>query len=127
MTASAFLSTQIFRASEGDVDDITWITLPLYVFAFVMSTMVVLGGCIGLVMGKRQRCRHIFSAEKDGAREVNEPGTSGYHDEPDKDCGDKLLDFYGMSQNNEEAEEDEEDLDGPTMVLRGSLNLMASK
>ena len=128
MTASAFLSTQLFKVFEDAADDITWITLPLYVFVFAMSTMVVLGGCIGFVMGKRQRCSHIFSAEKDGAREVNEPGTSGYHDEPNKDCGDnKLLAFYGMSQNNEEAEEDEEDLDGPTMVLRGSLDLMASK
>lgn len=91
------------------------ITLPLVVFAAVILGTILIAGCIGYAVGKH--CNN--SRSRDGAHDMKIiPLKSDRHEEPDKDC---KLPIIGNGNERSDIE------DGPTIVLRGSLDLMASK
>eukprot|EP00579_Thalassiosira_antarctica_P032459 CAMPEP_0201994646 /NCGR_PEP_ID=MMETSP0905-20130828/2415_1 /ASSEMBLY_ACC=CAM_ASM_000554 /TAXON_ID=420261 /ORGANISM="Thalassiosira antarctica, Strain CCMP982" /LENGTH=684 /DNA_ID=CAMNT_0048549659 /DNA_START=126 /DNA_END=2177 /DNA_ORIENTATION=- len=117
---------------HGDNDPSLSITLPLEVFATAISIFFFLGGCIGFVLGKRKYRKDVSSSREYGVRDVK--GTSRQQlDEPslkkpdDDENDDQQQSVIDESIKNDDKQQEEEEEDGPTMVLRGSLDLMASK
>jgi glutamate/tyrosine decarboxylase-like PLP-dependent enzyme len=93
---------------------------------FVLS----LGTCIGIWIGRR---RYYFCTSQDvysSAANSNCSKNNNGRTEADNDASTSKVQSNNNCNNqvdNEEEEEEEEEEDGPTMVLRGSLDLLASK
>jgi len=99
------------------------VTLPLVFFAAALTTVFFLGGCIGYLLGKWQR----EDPPVGSAHDVLAKGRSSQRRprRRSSDEIDKREQIIVVDESDKGEEEEEED--GPTIVLRGSLDLLASK
>mmetsp|Transcript_11599 Transcript_11599/g.24742 ORF Transcript_11599/g.24742 Transcript_11599/m.24742 type:complete len:841 (+) Transcript_11599:173-2695(+) len=121
MSASAASSPSPLLFTLSDNDASLTITLPLEVFVAGILITFMLGSCIGFVLGKYQHLKDTSSrldAKDSNQQWPNEPSCNKTNGEN----GNRQDSF-----NCETKKDGEEKGDGPTMVLRGSLDLMASK
>ena len=94
------------------------ITLSLGVFAMSILIAIVFGGCVGYIIGSRHNIRD------DGAPRIkihSQSRSIQLDDDTDDDHPKTSTTNNTASENNNIIE------DGPTLVLRGSLDLMSSK
>jgi len=111
------------RFTMSNDADCTGITLPLSVFATSLTIVFTLGGCVGFFIGE-YRARAALSESSRQLKET-QPSLERLDDTNGKQ---ELQPTPSVTNNNEiNVNYDEREEDGPTMVLRGSLELMASK
>eukprot|EP00580_Thalassiosira_gravida_P017856 CAMPEP_0201660456 /NCGR_PEP_ID=MMETSP0494-20130426/3090_1 /ASSEMBLY_ACC=CAM_ASM_000839 /TAXON_ID=420259 /ORGANISM="Thalassiosira gravida, Strain GMp14c1" /LENGTH=833 /DNA_ID=CAMNT_0048138333 /DNA_START=239 /DNA_END=2740 /DNA_ORIENTATION=- len=96
------------------------VTLPSVFFAAALTTLFFLGGCIGYLLGKRRRENPPVGS----AHDVHAKGRSSRRRRRRRRRSSDEID-KGEQIKSDRGEEEEED--GPTIVLRGSLDLLASK
>eukprot|EP00584_Thalassiosira_punctigera_P004462 CAMPEP_0172538694 /NCGR_PEP_ID=MMETSP1067-20121228/10037_1 /TAXON_ID=265564 ORGANISM="Thalassiosira punctigera, Strain Tpunct2005C2" /NCGR_SAMPLE_ID=MMETSP1067 /ASSEMBLY_ACC=CAM_ASM_000444 /LENGTH=560 /DNA_ID=CAMNT_0013324245 /DNA_START=76 /DNA_END=1755 /DNA_ORIENTATION=+ len=109
-------------ASPGGDLFVASVTIPLWALAAVMLTVFLLGGCAGFALGIRRGRKH-------GAHDVLGKGTARRRDDQscEKEPDDDDHDDNDLAVLGDVDEVEGEEEDGPTTVLRGSLDLMASR
>jgi len=121
----------LFAMSNGGDDD-RWssssmITLSLGVFSIVITIVFLLGACAGYVIGKYHSItrdgRVVAGQVSKSRRGSKQPSSEGSND----NNGDRQQPSATNNNNNMIDKQEISEEDGPTMVLRGSLELMASK
>ena len=122
MTKSALLNAS--DSANGDIQPLITISLLIFAAVPVLLIAFLLGGYVGFLIGKWQRHRS----------EEARPANANAHDMKalargkDRSVGPRKDGWKQLVVVRDESKSDKNDAgDGPTMVLRGSLDLMASK